>query len=247
MSLLDNLKTHDDVEDEKDIIRGFTPLPTDIYPLKIDMAYMIKSARGATGLTLHARTPDDRQVRQTIYLTSSEAKGCKNTYIDKNGNPQYLPGFILGNSLALLTTGKEIGAMDLEDKMVKIYNPATSSEEPTSVPVLVELLDKEVYAAIQEVIEDKRKKGDDGDYHATGETRQTNEIAKFFRASDKKTTAEIRAKAETAEYFDTWKEQNQGQVRDKTTSTSGKSSSGAGSPFGGNSAPANKPQKSLFA
>jgi hypothetical protein len=178
-------------------------------------------------------------------MTSGDKKGNKNYYVDKEGNQKYLPGFLLANSLGLLTVGKEIGELAgaAENKVVKLYSFTEKKEVPTEVPVLVELLGQEIYAAVIKQVVDKNAKAADGSYQPTGETREENEIDKFFRAKDKMTTAEIRAGAEEPAFFNTWKEKWAGQVKDRSTKTSGQA--GAPKPAGASPA-AKKPTASLF-
>ena len=82
-------------------------------------------------------------------------------------------------------------------------------------------------------------------YQPTGETRDENEIDKFFRASDRKTTAEIRAQVEEAKFADTWLEKWQGKVKDKSSKTAATGTPGA--PRAAAPAAAKKPATSLFA
>jgi len=252
MSLLSNLTTSDEIQGEKDVVGGdFSPLDTAIYKTTITLAYLQKSAGGALGLKLHLMTSAGREVRQTLWMASGDAKGNKNFFIDKNGDKQYLPGFNLANSLCQLTTGQEIAAMDTEKKTINLYSPEAKAEVPTSVDMLMDLLGKEVYVAIFKQIEDKSQKGTDGEYHATGETIEKNEIDKFFCAledHDKKTVMEIQGGATEAVFYNTWEQKWAGQVRDRSKGVSGTAGAPkAGAPMAA-AATANKAQPtSLFA
>lgn len=243
MSLLTNLTTSDDIENEVDSVGGAHIVESAVYPSKIGMAYLIKSTGGALGMVLTCIAPEQNEVHQTLWVTSGDAKGCKNTYLDKKEKKQYLPGFKLANSLCLLTVGKELSAMVTEEKVLNIYSPTDKKDIPTKVPVLIELLDQEILAAVQKQTVDKTAKGDDGKYHPTGETREVNEIDKFFRSSDKLTTAEIRAGAEEPVFINTWEKKWAGVTRDKSTKPAGNGASV--SPF--NKPATGAPTKSLFA
>lgn len=252
MSLLNNLTTSDDIQGEKDVVGGgFSPLDTAIYKSTVTLAYLQKSAGGALGLNLHLTTDAGREVRQTLWMASGDAKGNKNFFIDKNGDKQYLPGFNLANSLCMLTVGVEIAQMETEKKTVSLYSPEAKAEVPTSVDMLMDLLGKEVYVAIFKQIEDKSVKGEDGKYHPTGETIEKNEIDKFFCAldgHDKKTVMEIQGKAEEAVFYNTWDQKWTGQVRDRSKGTSGTAGApGAGTPMAAAAQAASKPATSLFA
>lgn len=242
MSLLAGLATDDSIENETDSVGGGGLLDSDVYTMKVTMAYLNKSAGGALGLNLYLETDDKREVRETLWVTSGNAKGNKNTYINRRGETKYLPGFNTANSLSLLTTGKEINKLATEEKTVKVYSPDAGGEVPTKVDVITDLIGQEIKAGIQKQVVDKRVKGNDGQYRPSGETREINAIDKFFRAKDNLTTAEIRGGAEKGEFIDRWLDKNQGAVRDLTDSS-------ASASVGGNvksGAPAAPQKESLF-
>lgn len=246
MSLLKNLKKDENIAGETDVIGGSFVLDSGIYLSTVTMAYLLPSPKGALGLVLHFKTEDGKEFRQTLYVTSGDDKGNKNTYT-RNGKEHYLPGYNLANSLCLLTVGQELPDMETEMKVVKAYSKDAGEEVPTEVEVLTELLNEDVYVALQKQIQDRSVQGDDGKYHPTGETREVNEIDKFFRASDKLTTAEILAESSEPAFFAQWEERWKGQVRDRTTGTSAAKGApkigGARSADGGE---AQKPPRQLF-
>ena len=252
MSLLANLKSDDSIANERDSVGGNRLLDTGVYKFTVQHAYATKSAGGAIGLVVNLKATTGQELRQTFWMTSGTAKGCKNYYEDKNGDKQYLPGFTLANSLCLLTVGQEISGLDTEQKVIPLYNPETKSELPTKVDMLMDLVGKEVLAAVFKQIVDKTKKNEaTGMYEPTGETREENEIDKFFRERDRMTTAEIRAQAESATFINTWLTKNEGQVRDRSKGASangGNNAKGTAGLPAGNAASANKkPATSLFA
>lgn len=226
MSILKNLKTDDSITAEKDSVGGGSRvIDSDLYLGTITMAYIVTAASGAVGLALALKTSAG-EVKETVYMTSGTAKGAKNFY-EKDGEKFYLPGFLLANSLALLTVGKEIGDLEPEEKVVNLWNSEARAEIPTKVPMLMELLGQEIYAGVLKQLVDKTKKDDNGVYQPTGETREQNALDKFFRAKDKMTVAEIRAKAEKATFADTWAEKHTGNVQDKTSKTKPNGKAGA--------------------
>lgn len=239
MSLLSNLSTSNDIADEKDSVGGSRVRESGLYPMNISLAYLTKSNGGALALNLHLKDADG-EVRQQLWVTSGDAKGNKN-YYEKDGVKNYLPGFNMANSLALLTVGKEISTLDTEDKVVNLYSFDAKAEVPTKVPMLMDLVGKEILVGLIKQTVDKNVKNDAGEYVASGETRDENEVDKFFRASDRKTTAEIRAQAEEAVFVNTWSEKWKGQTKDKSTKTAGT----AGAPKAATPA-AGKPTQSLF-
>jgi hypothetical protein len=208
------------------------------------MAYLSKASSGALGLVLTLKTDAGKEFRQTLWMTSGTAKGCKN-YYEKDGEKRYLPGFNHANSLALLTCGKEISQLDTETKVVNVYSAEAKSEVPTKVEVPMDLLNKEILVGLLKQTVDKTKKNDAGVYEATGETRDENDIDKLFRAKDRMTRAEIRAQAETATFVDTWDAKHTGTTKMKAKGASGT----AGAPKAPGAAPAaaKKPTNSLFA
>lgn len=249
MSLLDKLKSNendDDIKQEIDTLGGGGPLESDIYPVKVEMAYLMPSQKGALGVVLHLKTEKGQEIRQTVYITSGDAKGNKKFYL-RDGEKMPLPGYTAINSLALLTVGEKIDDVETEQKVVNVYSFEASKEVPTTVEALTPLIGEEIYVGLQKQIVDKNEKADDGSYVPTGETREVNEIDKFFRASDKMTVPEILAEAETAEFFDKWLAKFQGKTRDRT-SKEGKTSGGAAGTATKAGAPGagNKPKKSLF-
>lgn len=249
MSLFSNLTTDTSIKNETDSVGGNTVLESGLYPATVTLTYGIRSEGGATGLVLQAKTDQGNDIRQTLWMTSGTAKGGQNFYTDKSGTKQYLPGFIAANALALLTTGKEISELDMETKVVNVYNKDAKAEVPTKVEVPVDLLGKEVLIGVIKQTVDKTQKNDAGVYVATGETRDENEIDKFFRASDRKTTAEIRAQAEEATFATTWEQKWTGKSKDKSTKGAGVTGvpkagfSGAAA----NAGAMKKPTTSLFA
>jgi hypothetical protein len=247
MSLLKNLKTDESIATERDSVGNGGPLDSGLYPSKISLAYLTTSKGGALGLALSLKTDTGRDIRATVYMTSGTDKGCKN-YFEKDGEKQYLPGFNLANSLALLTVGKEIGDLDTEQKVVNVYNYEAKAEVPTKVDMLTDLLGQDIIAGVIKQIVDKNQKNDAGQYVPTGETREENEIDKFFRARDKMTTAEIRAQATEAAFYDTWDAKWTGNVRNKAKGAAAGVAGKVGSPKpAANAASSSKPKTSLFA
>jgi len=249
MSLLKNLTTDDSIKNEKDTVGGFGPLDSNVYRATISLAFLQKAASEALALVIHAKTEDGREVRQSLWMTSGKDKGCKNFY-EKDGVKNYLPGFLIANSLALLGAGKEISELDTEEKTVKLYSSEAKAEIPTKVNVVTDLLGKEVLLGVVKQLVDKTAKNENtGVYEPTGETRYENEIDKVFRARDGMTTAEIRAGAETAAFLETWKGKWIGQERNKAKGVAGvagapKAASGTAAAAAGGS---KKPTTSLFA
>lgn len=244
MSLLSTLTSDSSIADEKDIIGGSRVLNSDLYNFKIVHAYVTKSDGGAVGLVLNLKNDAGQELRSTQWMTSGTAKGAKN-YYEKDGERHYLPGYNMANALCLLTVGKEISQIETEQKVIPVYNSEAKGEIPTKVEMLTDLLGQEISAGVIKQKVDKTKKNPTtGTYEPTGETREENEIDKFFRTRDRMTTAEIRAKAETAAFADTWIAKWQGKERDRSKGAAAAGT--AGLPNKPAAATAAKPTTSLF-
>ena len=246
MNMLATLATDDSIATEKDSVGGSRILESGLYGFKVVFAYVTKSAGGAIGLVLNLKNEQGQEIRSTQWMTSGTAKGCKNFY-EKDGEKHYLPGFIMANSLCLLTVGKEINQLETEQKVIPVYNSEAKSEVPTKVDMLTDLLGQEILAGvIKQTVDKSVKDATTGTYVPTGDTREENEVDKLFRASDKMTTAEIRAQAEVATFVNTWKAKWEGVTRNKA-----KGAGAAGKPglpgAAGAKAGAAKPAVSLFA
>lgn len=243
MNMPANLQTDSSIKAAKDSVGGgYGPWDSDIYQTTVEMAYMEKANSGALGVHLTLKNAEGQTSRQIVYVTTGDSKGNRN-YSERDGEKSYLPGFVLMNSLAVLTLNKELSQLTTEKKVIKVYSFEARSEVPAEKEVLVELLGKPVYSAVQKQIVDKKAKGDDGQYHPTGETREVNEIDKFFRASDRMTSAEILAGTETATFYDTWLAKWKGQVRDRAKGIAG---GAAGAPPAAAGTSTAKPTTSLF-
>ena len=245
MSLLSALASDSSISQEKDSVGGNSTLESGLYPLTVNMAYLNKAASGALGLVLNLKGADNREVRQTLWMTSGTAKGAKN-YYEKDGEKHFLPGFNHANGLCLLTVGKEVSAMDTETKVVNVYSPEAKAEVPTKVEVLMDLLGKEILVGLLKQTVDKTVKNDAGFYMPTGETRDENEIDKLFRAADRMTTAEVRAQATEATFADTWETKWAGKTRDKSKGAAAGGAKAGVPSMAGMSTATKKPATSLF-
>lgn len=257
MNILANLASTQDstIAGERDSLGGARVLNSGIHLLTVEMAYIIESKGGAYGLELRFKAENNDNLRQTIYFTSGREKGQKN-FFEKDGKKSFLPGFLLVNSLCLLTVAKELSQVVPEEKLVNVWDSTQKKELPKKVPVLMELIGKKVYAAVFKQIEDKTKL-EGNEYVPTGETIEKNEIDKFFRESDRMTVAEVMAHAQDPQvqpiFFGQWSEKWTDKVRDKTTGKKPPlgSGAGAGTLFGGAGAAApngaaGRPTSSLF-
>lgn len=229
-NMFDNLKTDKDISEGSDSLGGFEVWDTNIYDLKVKLAYITFAASEAMALNLVLTDKNMRELKQQLYMTSGKDKGCKNWFMDRNDKKQYLPGFNIANALCLLTCGKEIIKMAdcTEKKVIKLYDPDAKKEVPTEVPMIMDLIGVNIKAGVFKQIVDKRAKDPHtGKYAPTGETREENEIDKLFRVKDNKTVLEIRAQVEEAEFHDKWLAKWEGKVKNKAKGTAGGAKAGA--------------------
>lgn len=218
--MLNTLTKPQNVETEKDTLGGGSfLLDSDIYDMVIDTAWVGKSKGGAMNVNLVLKA-GNKTLRQTIYITSGDNKGNKTTYTDKDGKEHYLPGFSQIDSMCLLAVGKSITELGTTKKVIKVFDPSVRKEVPTEVDMLMDLLGATVKVGVLKQIVDKTaQNATTGKYEPTGETREINEIDKFFRSRDGMTTAEIRAGEATATFHDTWHKANKDVVQNKAKGT----------------------------
>lgn len=226
--MFDNLKSNEEIEHEGDSLGGGSyTVATDTYKLAADMAYFSKSKGGALSFNVVLKGQNGETVKQTWWVASGDAKGNKNFYTDKKGKNHYLPDFSAANNFCLLACGKEISALKVEEKQIKLYDFAERKEVPTKKDVAMEVLGKEVVVAVEKQIVDKTANDGSGNYLPTGETREQNQIVKSFSAKDNRSAAEIRAEVDTAEFHDAWVEKNKGTVNDMSTGVAAGGTDGA--------------------
>lgn len=213
-----NLET-DGMEQAKDILGGYSVLPSGIYEATIKAAYAGESKGGAKNISFILDI-DGREHSETIYITSGKEKGCKPYYMDKDNKKQPLPGYVTAQAIGLLSAGKDLNQLSAEDKIIEIYDWEIKDKKKTKVNMFMDLLNKKIKVGLIHRKQFKQTKGDDGKYHPTTDIREFNEIDKVFRAKDDKTVAEIRAKAEEASFIQEWKGKWDNKIDDKTGGTS---------------------------
>ena len=186
MSQLSNLATPDDVQvNEKDSLGGFNPLKSDLYKMKIDLAFIKPSASGALGMNMHYSNEAGEQLREVLWVVSGDAKGNRNYYEGKDGVKRLLPGLQVANAISQLTLQRDVSELDTEEKVISLYDSTVQSEVPTKVQMITDLLDKEILLGIKHNIVDKNVKNSAGQYVPSGETREENEAVKCFHHETK--------------------------------------------------------------
>ena len=243
MNAFAKLTTDETIANERDVLSAGGPLESGLYPAKVEAAYIKTSDGGAVALSVILKV-GNREVREDWWSASGNTKGNKNYYMDKDGNKQYLPGFLMARSLALLTVGKELDELETETKTIKLYSSEAKAEVPTKVQMMTDLVGQEILVGVIRQTVDKTTKNAEGIYVPTGETRDENTVDKLFRAADRKTFQEIAAQAE-ASFADRWEAQKAGKTVNRAKGASGGGTAGAPNRPAANSA--GKPKTSLFA
>jgi len=213
---MDLFKTDVSIEEEKDTLGGGGFVwDTGVYDVVIDSVYMDQSSGGAYNLNFVFKTADGRTLNQTLYVTSGAAKGTRN-YYEKDGKKKYLPGFTAANEIAIVATGKELSQLDIEDKIVEIYDYELKKKVPTTKPVFMELIGKTFKVGVQKVKEYKNVKNNAGEYVPSSDIKEYNEVAKSF-TTDGLTAIELKAGSTEPDFINKWSERNTADfVKDKT-------------------------------
>ena len=229
-----NLST-ENLEKAEDVLGGgnYDPIPSAVYDGKIELAYAGKSAGGAHSVTVHFKTSEGKEVRETIYVTNKQGE---NFYADKEDKTKKrpLPGFTMIDDICLLATGAGLADQDTEEKVVKIWDSNERKEIPKPVQCLTALHGQDITLAILRSIEDKNKKDESGKYVPTGETRTVNAIDKAFHPETGRTVNEYLNEVATPEFHDAWAAKNTGKDRERFTKNigAGAGTSGVGRPGG---------------
>lgn len=240
MTLFNKL-TNDGLEQSQDRLGGFSPLESDIYTGKIKAAYAGHSQGGAMSVTLLADL-GGKEYRETFYITNKKGE---NFFLNKDDKTKKvpLPGFTIVDDICLIATGKPLAEQESEEKVINIYDYELKKEVPKSVPMLTELLGKQITLGILKQLENKNvKQGEE--YVPSSETREINLVDKVFHPEMKLTVAEARNGQEEAKFYDAWAERNKGQTRDKRTIKDGAGT--PGTPPKGGAAGATPARTSLF-
>jgi hypothetical protein len=225
MSILQNLDTSNDIAESGDQSLS-TIRESGLYVDTINKAYLTESAGGANAVVLELQDASGSKLRTTIYFTSGKAKGQKNYYENRDGEKRYLPGFELMENLCKLVTGKPLAQQDTQARTVPVYNFDAGAELPTEVTALHELWGKQILTGVVKQLVSKNVKNDAGAYVPTAETREQNEVIKFFDATTQQTLTE-RSGNVPANYVNDWRKKFEGKLINKVS----KDAPTSGSPF----------------
>lgn len=221
-------------------VGGSRLFETGIYSMVVDMAYLDESKGGAYSLNVVLKAADGKTHKETLWITGGRDKGQLTYFLNKSNEKQDLPGFAIANALAFHATGKDLGGLVPEEKMVNIYNYDLKKDVPTPRQVFMDMIGQQVKVAIVKQTVDKTKKNDaTGKYEPTGETREENEISQIFNEKTDQSLYEAKNSL-PAEIAAKWVAVNAGKTRNR--SKAGKEGTTTGAPAG-----TDAPRKSLFA
>lgn len=221
MGLMDNLTTDKDIQKDGDFLGGYSPFESGLVTFTIKLAFLTQSAKKALALNLHLESDDKRLLKQQIYMTSNEAKGCKNYYM-KDKKKHYLPGFNQANSLANLILGKDLNTIGTAEKTINLYDPNQKKEAPQKVEMLMDLLGKRISCGlVKQIVDVKTFHEGTNTYVATGKTRIENEVNKFFHAESGLTVTEMNAGVNKPIFQQKWAAKWDNLTLDKSTAPKG--------------------------
>ena len=207
---------------ERDSLGGGYILPSDIYMLTVETAFLQPATSGAVGVVLRFKTKEgNKDYRETVYITNRKGE----TFYVKDGQQHLLPGYLMIDTLCQMVTGNSLEKQNTELRTVKVYDPELQKEVPAEREVLVDLQGGDVYAGIIKSVEDKTKKDASGAYTPTGETREANSISKFFHSESKQTLAEAIAGTDS-KFFADWLTKYKDQVINNAKGVAGGATQG---------------------
>lgn len=219
MSLLAGASKAENAVKETDRLGGFQLLDSGVHLMEIELAYLNTSSTGARALVFSFKN-EAGTLRSSQYFVSGDAKGNK-TFFVKDGKEINLPGFTITNDIFLAAGIEEgIDGAVLEEKVIKLYSKDAGGEVPTKVQMVINLLGKTVGLGVVKQTVDKTALGGDNKYHATGETRDENEIIKVFSTSGL-TIPEIDAGITEPAFIIDWKDKFAGKTLMKAKGASG--------------------------
>lgn len=218
--MFDTLKTDTTIKSDGDTLGGskYSTLESGLYDFTVKLAYGSLSKGNAKALNLLLETDTGEELKQQLWMTTGEAKGCLNYFVTKDGVKKYLPGFEMANHLCLMTLNKEISQVKPEMKTIMLYDYLQRKEIPTDVKMITELLGKKITAGvIKQTVNKRVKDPNSGAYVPITETRDENEIDKFFHFPSGLTVTEAEAKMTEPKFKKQWHERWAGVTKDKTS------------------------------
>lgn len=210
------------VDRAEDRTGGFHRLDSDIYQATIKTAFAGESAGGAMFVTLICDIKGI-EYRETLYISNRNKEVF---YKTNNGRKAPIPGYALFKNICIICTGKEPNKLTTEEKVIKIWDFESGSEQLKSVPVVTELTGKDVALGIVKELVNKRKKNQKGEYVEVAEFNEVNRITAVFHPTKKLTVNEA-IDGKEPHFWDAWLKDNQGKTKDRRKVKEGDSSFGS--------------------
>jgi hypothetical protein len=217
------------LEESQDRIGGNRIVEAGPLTGKIKLAYAGKAsasmARSVTIVLAHGEN-GNQEYRETFWVTNKKGENFWLSKDDaKKKNP--LPGFTIVDDICLVTTNKPLSEQPAEDKVINLYDFDQKKEVPTAVPMLVELIGKDVTLGIQKHLKNKQVKSQStGEFEDTADSREENVTDKVFHYPSNLTVVEARKGVQKAGFYPAWVEKNAGQTQDRRSIKDGVSAQG---------------------
>jgi len=224
-------QTTEGLEETNDTLGGgFSVRESGAVTGTVTAMYAGKAANSkAQNVTVIMNDDAGKEYKETIWVTNRDNQ---NFYLDKNDKTKKreLPGWTTIDELCLVTTNTGLAAQVAEEKMMNIYDYDAKKDVPTAVQMFTAVIGKKVTLGVLKETKSKQKKGDDGTYYDTGETRDENITDKVFHHPSNLTVVEARNGTQTPAFYPAWVEKNTGVTRDRTNKNSTIKSGRPGSP-----------------
>lgn len=242
MNIFKNLSS-EGLEEVEDRLGGYQPLESGIYKGTVKALYGVEAASGAVGMDLIVDI-NGQEYRERLWVTN---RNKQNYWVTPNGKKSPLPGYSIVEDILMVTTETPLNQQNIEEKVVKVWDPETRSELPKSVPMFVDVIGKEVALGILKQLVNKREK-QGNEYVEVAESREENVIDKVFHPELKVTVNEAKNGRDPT-FWDSWEARNAGVTRDRRKikeGSSGAPQSNRRAPGGGGGSSSPSPRTSLF-
>lgn len=158
-------------------------LSTGVYDAVVKYAYLTKSKANDDVLNL-VLTIDGRPKNFTLYISYT---GRNSPVKKENGVVKVMPGYLKLNALSILTTGKNIRDVELENKGISVHDFKANTDVIKEVPVYSELCGKSIRVGIEEVRVNKNVQVGN-EWKPTTDLIEINEINNFYNDENRTAT-----------------------------------------------------------
>ncbi len=230
----ENISTN--VESESD---GGWFWPSSVYDVTVTQCYGRKSTGGSMGLVVEFATKAGKKVEDTFWFISKKTKSIYCAKKKPTDKDKYTPGFITASGLVSTVFSDEykqfvekevsdgasldVAHVNFFNNFLKSYKVGNVSKYDFKARGRVESEEEFVYdsivgkqckAGVVEAIETKNKKGADGNWNPSTETKTVNSVDKLF-SIDSFSSLELRGQAETPASITSWMKRFSNKVIDK--------------------------------